>query len=205
MSCQPHRVTSGQSNSGHKQIHISKPFSQYMYINHLSRQSTKPITSASIKHHTQTSDTNFWRASPFDITAVKRAHKAMTCWYCRPFRLIYLNFCSGSLCCLKSSPHQKVTGTMPVQFLGADEVAANAVPPDIYIYIHTDRQSLCSVSFPSWLISTESEKTAKRLKMWSLHTSFALYFERLIKHLTISALFGRLMKHLANGYTSFLT
>ena len=24
MSCQPHRVTSGQSNSGHKQIHISK-------------------------------------------------------------------------------------------------------------------------------------------------------------------------------------
>ena len=27
MSCQPHRVTSGQSNSGHKQIHISKLFS----------------------------------------------------------------------------------------------------------------------------------------------------------------------------------
>ena len=26
MSCQPHRVTSGQSNSGHKQIHISKLF-----------------------------------------------------------------------------------------------------------------------------------------------------------------------------------
>ena len=30
MSCQPHRVTSGQSNSGHKQIHISKLFS-HMY------------------------------------------------------------------------------------------------------------------------------------------------------------------------------
>ena len=30
MSCQPHRVTSGQSNSGHKQIHISKLFS-YTY------------------------------------------------------------------------------------------------------------------------------------------------------------------------------
>ena len=30
MSCQPRRVTSGQSNSGHKQIHISKLFS-YIY------------------------------------------------------------------------------------------------------------------------------------------------------------------------------
>ena len=30
MSCQPHRVTSGQSNSGHKQIHISKLFSHYI-------------------------------------------------------------------------------------------------------------------------------------------------------------------------------
>ena len=27
MYCQPHRVTSGQSNSGHKQMHISKLFS----------------------------------------------------------------------------------------------------------------------------------------------------------------------------------
>ena len=48
MSCQPHRVTSGQSNSGHKQIHISKLFSHidiYIYINPLSSQSTKPNTS----------------------------------------------------------------------------------------------------------------------------------------------------------------
>ena len=30
MSCQRHRVTSGQSNSGHKQMHISKLFS-YIY------------------------------------------------------------------------------------------------------------------------------------------------------------------------------
>ena len=30
MSCQPHRVTSGQSNSGHKQTNISKLFS-HMY------------------------------------------------------------------------------------------------------------------------------------------------------------------------------
>ena len=46
MSCQPNRITSGQSNSGHKQIHISKLFSHiYNYTNPLSRQSTKPITS----------------------------------------------------------------------------------------------------------------------------------------------------------------
>ena len=32
MSCQPHRVTSGQSNSGYKQIHISKLLT-YSYIN----------------------------------------------------------------------------------------------------------------------------------------------------------------------------
>ena len=31
MSCQPHWVTSGQSNSGHKHMHISKLFS-YIYI-----------------------------------------------------------------------------------------------------------------------------------------------------------------------------
>ena len=45
MSCQPHRVTSGLSNSGHKQIHISKLFSHILYIKPLSSQSTKPITS----------------------------------------------------------------------------------------------------------------------------------------------------------------
>ena len=88
MSCQPHRVTSGQSNSGHKQIHISKLFS-HIYINFLSSQSTKSITSQTKNIHTQTSDTNFWRVSPFNITPVKRAHKARTCWYRRPFRLIY--------------------------------------------------------------------------------------------------------------------
>ena len=31
--------------------------------------------------------TNFRRVNPFNITLVKRAHK--TCWYRRPFRLIY--------------------------------------------------------------------------------------------------------------------
>ena len=37
MSCQPHRITSGQSNSGHKQIHISKLFS------HIYQPSVKSI------------------------------------------------------------------------------------------------------------------------------------------------------------------
>ena len=48
MSCQPHRVTSGQSNSGHKQIHISKLFS------HIYQPSVKWIYKtnhfANIKH-----------------------------------------------------------------------------------------------------------------------------------------------------------
>ena len=84
MSCQPHRVTSGKSNSGHKQIHILKLFS------HIYQPSVKSVYKtnqfANIK---QTSDTNFRRVSPFSITPVKSAHKARTCWYRRPFRLIY--------------------------------------------------------------------------------------------------------------------
>ena len=48
MSCQPHRVTSGQSNSGHKQIHISKLFS------HIYQPSVKSVYKtnhfANIKH-----------------------------------------------------------------------------------------------------------------------------------------------------------
>ena len=81
MTCQPHRVTSGQSNSGHKQIHISKLFS-YMY-----QPSVKSIYKtncfANVKH-TQPSE-----LVPFNITHVKRAHKARTCCYCQPFHLIY--------------------------------------------------------------------------------------------------------------------
>ena len=60
MSCQPHRVTSGQSNSGHKQIHISKLFSQ-IYLNRY-QPSVKSIYKTNhftnLKH-AQTSDTNF--------------------------------------------------------------------------------------------------------------------------------------------------
>ena len=39
--------------------------------------------------HTQTSNTNYRRVSPFNITPVRRAHKARTCWYRRPIHLIY--------------------------------------------------------------------------------------------------------------------
>ena len=90
MSCQPHRVASGQSNSGHKQIHISKLLFSRIY-----QPSVKSVYKtnhfANIKHtHTQTSDTNFRGVSPFNITPVKRARKASrTCWYRRPFRRIY--------------------------------------------------------------------------------------------------------------------
>ena len=108
MSCQPHRVTSGQSNSGHKQIHVSKSLSFLTYIStlcqvfsHIYQPSVKsshiyinPFVKSIYKtnhksKHTQTWDTNFWRVSPFNITTVKRAHKARTCWYRRPFCLIY--------------------------------------------------------------------------------------------------------------------
>ena len=78
MSCQLYRVTSGQSNSGHKQIRISKLFS-HNYIC-LSSQSTKPVTSQTQNINIQTSDTNFRRVSPFNIIQFKRAHKARTCW-----------------------------------------------------------------------------------------------------------------------------
>ena len=36
--------------------------------------------------HTQTSDTNFRRISPFGITPVEKAHKARTRWYRGPLR-----------------------------------------------------------------------------------------------------------------------
>ena len=83
MSCQPHRVTSGQSNSGHKQIHISKLIPSLCEVS-LQNQSLRNIkhTYINIRH-------NFRRVSPFSITPVKRAHKARVCWYCRPFRLIF--------------------------------------------------------------------------------------------------------------------
>ena len=55
MSCQPHRVTSGQSDSGHKKIHISKLFS---YIStlcqvNLHNQSLHKHNTYIHKHQTQ--------------------------------------------------------------------------------------------------------------------------------------------------------
>ena len=103
MSCQPHRVTSEQSNSGHKQKQISKllshihqPLSSHFshihqpvssHFSHihqpLSSRSTK--TNHESKHktytYTQTSDTHFRRVSPFSITPVKKHINAITCWY----------------------------------------------------------------------------------------------------------------------------
>ena len=55
MSCQPHRVTSGQSDSGHKQIHISKLFShiyQPSQVN-LQNQSLRKHKTYTHKHQTQ--------------------------------------------------------------------------------------------------------------------------------------------------------
>ena len=87
MSCQPHRVTSGQSNSGHKQVHVCKLFS------HTYQPSVKSVYKtnhfANIKHTYTNTRQIFRRVSPFYITPVKRAHKARTCCYRRPFRLIY--------------------------------------------------------------------------------------------------------------------
>ena len=56
-SCQPHRVTSGQSNSGHKQIHIFKLFS-HIYIStlcqvNLQNQSLRKHKTYIHKHQTQ--------------------------------------------------------------------------------------------------------------------------------------------------------
>ena len=57
MSCQLHRVTSGQSNSGHKQIHISKLFSHIitstLYQVNLQNQSLHKHKTYICKHQTQ--------------------------------------------------------------------------------------------------------------------------------------------------------
>ena len=54
MSCQPHRVTSGQSISGHKQLHISKLLSYIYQPSSLSSQSTKTNHFANIEHNVYT-------------------------------------------------------------------------------------------------------------------------------------------------------
>ena len=90
--CQPHRVTSGQSNSGHKQIHISKLFS-HIYIQSSVKSIYKTNHFTNIKHtiwYIHKHQTQIFKELvPFNITPVKRAHKARTCWYRRPCCLIY--------------------------------------------------------------------------------------------------------------------
>ena len=49
MSCQPHRVTSGQSNSGHMQMHISKFFS-YLLNLVFSKPSDNILISTKLRH-----------------------------------------------------------------------------------------------------------------------------------------------------------
>ena len=90
-SCQPHRVTSGQSHSSHRQMHISKLFSYITFYKPFVKSTQKNIPSQTWGKsiHAQTVDTNFQNVSSFNITPVKRTHKARTCWYRRPFRLIY--------------------------------------------------------------------------------------------------------------------
>ena len=86
MSCQPYRVTSEQSNSGHKQIHISKLFSQC--INPLLSQSTKPITLQTWNIYTNIKHI-FEQLFTSILPLLQKSHKARTCWYHRPFHLIY--------------------------------------------------------------------------------------------------------------------
>ena len=92
-SCQPLRVTSGQSNC-HKQTHASKPLI-YIYKPFLkSVHKTYPYTNTKQNMHKHT---KFRRVSPFNIPPAKRAHKAWTRWYRRPFRLSFWNCPSAAL------------------------------------------------------------------------------------------------------------
>ena len=86
MSCQPHRVTSGQSNSCHKQIHISKLFSHIYQLSVKSIYKTNHFVN--IKHTNTIIRHKFQKVSPLSITPVKRAHKVRICWYRWPFCLI---------------------------------------------------------------------------------------------------------------------
>ena len=82
MSCQPRRVTPGQSNSGHKQITFLN--SSHICQVNLPNQSLHKHETYIHKHQTIK---NFLKLVP-SILPVKRAHKARTCWYRRPFPVI---------------------------------------------------------------------------------------------------------------------
>ena len=78
MSCQQHRVTSGQSNSNHKQMYISKFFSCIQTLCLVNPQNQL------LRKH-KTSDTIFEELVPSVLPLLKE-HRS---WYCRPFHLIY--------------------------------------------------------------------------------------------------------------------
>ena len=87
-SHQPHRVTSAQANSViSKYAHFK---TLLIYIN-LCQVNPRNQLLCNMKQniHMRTSNTNFRRVSPSNITPVRRAHKARTCWYYQPFHLIY--------------------------------------------------------------------------------------------------------------------
>ena len=75
MSCQPHRVTSGQSNSGHKQIHISKLFS------HIYQPSVKSIYKtnhfANIKHYIHKHQTEIFKELVPSILPLLKEHTGL--------------------------------------------------------------------------------------------------------------------------------
>ena len=77
---------------GHKQIYTfqnSSHKSVYKTFSQVSLQNQSLHKHKTYRHKHQNSDTYFRRVSAFNITPVKRAYKARTCWYHRPFRLIY--------------------------------------------------------------------------------------------------------------------
>ena len=87
MSCQPHRVTSGQSNSGHKQIHVSKLFS-HIYISTLCQvilqnQSIRKPKTYIHKHETQIFEGLVPSILPLSKEHIRLGHAG------RPFRPIY--------------------------------------------------------------------------------------------------------------------
>ena len=72
MSCQPHRVTSGQSSSGHKQMRISKLIS-YIYKPFVkSVHKTNHLANMKQNIHTQISDTNFQELVPLNLPLLKK-------------------------------------------------------------------------------------------------------------------------------------
>ena len=90
MSRQPHRVTSGKSNSGHKQIHISKLFSHIYIYQPFVKSIYKTNWQSFHKHKTyiHKHQTIFFEELVPSILPLLKEHiRLRTCWYRRPFHL----------------------------------------------------------------------------------------------------------------------